>query len=367
MIKQNWKIDEEERSRILELHESRTKKLYLKEQTISKDELRSKVEFEGNNPVIVSETFTFNFNFKTGFHSANATGADNTTTIKDQVENVILGMNNLFEKVVYPRIASIQISSGESAVPNRDNELPERPRLARGELARMRSDTIKNLITPAMNKLVEDGVIRSVPEITVNEPVLGTSTVKDSEEAIKEQFIRVSVVVEGLKPITPEETSEVCDLQLRILVEYKRVNFPDPKYHNCNDAIFKLLLNGITVPRQDGSENFSLNNYPSGDSVSQTLVVEGDIVQQILNVSDNVSVSFRCESSRCHEAPLQMTIFSLTNGKKISGPTYMGTAKKKEDRMGKGEERKVATMDKCGKLISIEDYYKGASSNTEKK
>ena len=60
-------------------------------------------------------------------------------------------------------------------------------------------------------------------------------------------------------------------------------------------------------------------------------------------------------SEKCHEAPLVMSVFD--DGKKISGPSYMGTAKNREDRMAKGDIRKVATMDKCGKIIKIEDFF----------
>ncbi len=60
-------------------------------------------------------------------------------------------------------------------------------------------------------------------------------------------------------------------------------------------------------------------------------------------------------SEKCHEAPLVMSVFD--DGKKISGPSYMGTAKNRADRMAKGDVRKVATMDNCGKIIKIEDFF----------
>lgn len=365
MIKQNWTLSEDEKQRIILLHENATKNLYLKEQDYKWDErLKSEIEFDKGKPIKLKKDFTFDFYFQSGFYSENSTSSEGTT-IKSQVESFILNIKDVFKNFAYPRISKLEIFAGESAVPNRDNESPQKNRLPQGKLAEYRSKTIKILLESAIEKLYTDNVIKTKPNIVVNKPVVGTSTVKDSEQATKEQYVKVNVTVEGYKPkINSPGLDPNCDFRLRIVVEYKRVPFGTDKHHNCNDAIFTLLLNGIVIPREDGSETFSLNNEPLGNSVSQTLIVKGELSKKVLAVSENPKISFVCKVDPvCHEAPLAMTVYSLTTGEKKSGPTYLGVAKTKGEGLKKDDPREVGTMDKCGNLIKIEDYYKGPSSS----
>jgi hypothetical protein len=364
VIKQNWILSEDEKQRIILLHENATKNLYLKEQDYKWDErLKSEIEFDQGKPIKLKKDFTFDFYFQSGFHSENSTSSEGDT-IKSQVESFILNIEEVFKNFAYPRISKLEIFAGESAVPNRDNESPQKNRLPQGKLAEYRSETIKTLLEPAIEKLYSDNVIKTKPNIVVNKPVVGTSTVKDSEQATKEQYVKVNVSVEGYKSkINSPELDSDCDFQLRIVVEYKRVPLGTEKHHNCNDAIFTLLLNGIIIPREDGSETFSLNNGPRGNSVSQTLIVKGELSKQVLAVSENPKVAFACKINPiCHEAPLAMSVYSLTTGKKKSGPIYLGTSKTKGEGLKEDDSREVATMDKCGNIIKIEDYYKGPSS-----
>ncbi len=371
MIKQNFNVSDEERRRILNLHESATKRQYLLPEQIQDvsqtgipfEELEKQVEFENGKPKVTQETFTFNFNFMSGFHSENATGSDGSTTITTQVNNLVQELTDRLEKLAYPRITQIVVSAGESAVPNKDNEAAGNPRLNPGQLAEMRTQTIQRSLTSALRPLVQNNLVRSIPQITVTDPVIGTATVRNSAEAIAEQFVRVSLTLEGL--VTKQDN---CNLNVKIKVEYRGVDFSNDKYHACDFAQFTLLLNNIPIPCvETKTDVFSLNNASDAGPRKQTLVVSGELSQQILAVSETVSVAFRCKSSQCHEAPLLMTIYSLDTNQIVSGPEYMGTAKYRGDRMPENDVRVVATMDKCGKLIDVGDYYKGKESTSQPK
>lgn len=367
MIRQNWNIDDDEKRRILNLHESATKRHYIiKEQVNNQPDIKKGMtpeEFaktyglaknEKGWPVQATDQITLQFNFATGFWSPSANSADGTTTIVDQVNDSIQKVKDFLSKYFLPRITSVTISSGESLVPNRDNESPSRPRLNTGELASRRSETIQQLLTTQINSLVTNKLIKKEPPIQISDPVIGTSTVKDSAQAIAEQFVTATIDVVGfVKEDTPKPPP--CNFDLDIVVEYIAVGSLDDKYHNCNDAEFTLLLNNVPIKcNETGTDIFSLNNFPLGKSKKQTLKVTPEQAKQILGTSETVDVSFKCMSSQCHESPLLMTIFS--GGQKISGPTYMGTAKQRKDRMPKDEVRKVATMDKCGKIVNVESF-----------
>jgi hypothetical protein len=363
MIKQNWNIDDEERRRIINLHESASKKQYLfleqqvtqqpeVEKTLTPREFAKKYGLmtdEKGDPIQATDKMTIQFNFASGFWSNKANSADGSTTIVTQVTNAVQEVRDFLNKFFIPQITRITIASGESAVPNKDNEAPGSPRLNPGELAKKRSATIQELLTQQLQSVVSDGLVKQLPEIQIAQPVIGSATVRNSPEAIAEQFVSATIEVKGL-------TRFECDFNLNIEVKYIPVGSDNDKYHNCNDAQFTLLLNNVPITcNETGTDIFSLNNYPSAGARKQTLTVSPEKAKQILGTSETVEVAFKCMSEKCHEAPLVMSVFD--DGKKISGPSYMGTAKNRADRMAKGDVRKVATMDNCGKIIKIEDFF----------
>lgn len=360
MIKQNWNIDDEERRRIINLHESASKKQYLfleqqvtqqpeVEKTLAPREFAKKyglITDENGDPIQATDKMTIQFNFASGFWSNKANSADGSTTIVTQVTNAVQEVKDFLNKFFIPQITRITIASGESAVPNKDNEAPGSPRLNPGELAKRRSATIQELLTQQLQSVVSDGLVKQLPEIQIAQPVIGSATVKNSPEAIAEQFVSATIEVKGLTK---------CDFNLNIEVKYMPVAFGNDKYHNCNNAQFTLLLNDIPITcNETGTDIFSLNNYPNAGARKQTLTVSPEKAKQILAKSTTVEVAFKCMSEKCHESPLIMSVFD--KDKKISGPSYMGTAKNRADRMAQGDIRKVATMDNCGKIIKIEDF-----------
>lgn len=364
MIKQNWNISDEERRRIINLHESASKKQYLfleqqpeVEKTLNPREFAKKYGLKSDDigdPIQITDKITIQFNFASGFWSNRANSADNSTTIVTQVTNAVQEVRNFLSNFFIPQVTKVTVSAGESAVPNKDNEAPGSPRLNPGELAQRRSTTIQQLLTQQLQSLVSDGLVKQIPEIQVAQPVIGSATVKDSPAAIAEQFVSATIEVRGLVK---------CDFNLKVVVRYMPVDDKNDKYHNCNNAQFTLLLNGVPITCDEtGTDIFSLNNYPDAGARKQTLTISPEKAKQILNKSETVDVAFKCISAKCHEAPLIMTVYDKE--KRISGPSYMGTAKNRGDRMAQNDIRSVATMDKCGKIIKIEKFESSPEPST---
>lgn len=360
MIKQNWNISDEERRRIINLHESASKKHYLfleqdvtqqpeVEKTLAPKEFAKKYGLKSDDigdPIQITDKITIQFNFASGFWSNRANSADNSTTIVTQVTNAVQEVRNFLSNFFIPQVTKVTVSAGESAVPNKDNEAPGSPRLNPGELAQRRSATIQQLLTQQLQSLVSDGLVKQIPEIQVAQPIIGSATTKNSPAAIAEQFVSATIEVRGLVK---------CDFNLKIVVRYPPVGSNDNKYHNCNNAEFTLLLNNVPITCDEtGTDIFSLNNYPDAGARKQTLTVSPEKAKQILGASETVDVAFKCMSAKCHESPLVMTVYDKE--KIIGGPSYMGTAKNRADRMAQNDVRKVATMDKCGKIIKVEDF-----------
>lgn len=174
MIKQDWSISLDEKKRILNLHESATKKQYLI------------LEQENNNAL-----FTVNFEdqFKSGQYNLNPTLEGD---IRNKIEEIANFIKN--KKITNYKI---QISPGESQVPNQP------PFQEVGSLAKKRGEVLKAYLTNAL-----DGFLGTTPEIIVSEPKIGKTQWiagkdnKDDPRFKAEQFVKVSVVIDSEKPIT---------------------------------------------------------------------------------------------------------------------------------------------------------------------
>lgn len=348
MIKQDWNINDEDRRRILSLHETATKKNYLM--------------FEQTSPPpterIKEEEYTIFFYFPTGFHSINSVD-EKGVSITQQVEEQFKKLKEFLSKYYRPIVVDVQIKAKESAVRNVDREAPTPSYKPEGWLAQQRSQTIQNLLTINFKNLVNEKLLPSVPNIVVNAPTTGVAEEKDSPEAKSEQFVEATIKVKGvIKDDIPIEIP--CDLNIQIKVEYKRVPFGNVRYHCCDDAEFTLLLNNIPINVQGTDTSvFNLNNKTMGGETcgprSQILYVDKETANNILAVGEPIKVSFQCKSDSekgCHEAPMYMTAYR--DGKKVEEGRYLGVAKNKKDRMMKDVIRQVATMDRCGKIIFVD-------------
>jgi hypothetical protein len=173
MIKQTWNIDSEEKSRILNLHESATKNLY-----------------------IIKEQLTPNAPFTIDFETAFPSGQYNFTpkymnVVNDSVTKIsdyIKGKNLKDFKLV--------ITPGESQVPN------PKGFEQKGSLAMKRAEVLKKYLETALPP-----ILNMSPQIEISSPVIGTTKWddklgKDNDVYKKEQFVKVSVVL-NTKSVAP--------------------------------------------------------------------------------------------------------------------------------------------------------------------
>jgi hypothetical protein len=179
MIKQDWNINDNERFRILNLHESATKNLYL------------------INEQNQSAPFTVDFGntFESGQYKFNPAYQKKVTDNVQKISNYIKTNKLKDYKIV--------ITPSESQVPNQDPfQKPKSLADARGQYLKTQLET---LLTPLLN---------SVPNIEVSPSLLGdvpwdTAKGKDNEEYKKDQFVRASVVLVPKKePVSDKEPYE---------------------------------------------------------------------------------------------------------------------------------------------------------------
>ena len=155
MIKQTWEVSNEERNRILSLHESATKNLYLmSEQNTNKTE---------NDSI----SLTKRVEFPSGIHSSSAVNLNNLIDLTE-IEDFLKRYPN--NEII------IKLKSSESQVPNYDREVTPKKKLNPGDLSKMRYETIQTFITNWMNGLVSKGIISQLPEFVTTQPIVDTTT-----------------------------------------------------------------------------------------------------------------------------------------------------------------------------------------------
>lgn len=193
MIKQTWEISNEERNRIISLHESATKNFYiLSEQNTAETEKDT-------------ISLTKRVEFPSGFHSASAVNLENLIDLS-KIEEFLKRYKD--KKIV------IKLKSSESQVPNNDKEVtPKRP-LKPGELSKMRYQTIQTFMTNWLNGLISKRIIPKMPEFINTQPHIDTTTPWDPKLSpqdpryTKHQFVEIEVNAEGMiepkKILTPE-------------------------------------------------------------------------------------------------------------------------------------------------------------------
>lgn len=203
-------------------------------------------------------------------------------------------------------IVSVQISSGESQIPNTDNEKKPSVRVEPLFLATNRNNVIQKYIKNQLQPFVNSKLLVEIPTFKVEDPVVGKTawigqpfcpkslipsddkqgyicagssfkpgngtdgkpifnwvngkntvykTILDSYN--KEQFVNVKIVLKELTEM------KKCLDNMVIQVNYTDLS----KSHTCNSAIYEIYLNDIKLTRNDGKEYASLNNdYPKSGS-----------------------------------------------------------------------------------------------------
>jgi hypothetical protein len=153
MIKQTWEISNEERNRILSLHESATKNFYL----VS----------EQNTNETDSISLTKRVEFPSGLHSSSAINLESLVDLS-AIEEFLIKYKD--KKIV------IKLKSSESQVPNNDNEVTPKKRLNPGDLSKMRYETIQTFMTNWLKGLISKGIIPQMPEFINTQPQIDTTT-----------------------------------------------------------------------------------------------------------------------------------------------------------------------------------------------
>jgi hypothetical protein len=200
MIKQNWNIVESERLRILNLHESATKNLYLSEQT---------------SVVVGTETKTENKNFPTtklgdkfGFGKYESDAVKKSLSdLKPQIENFIKDSDS--------SKFTVNISAGESLVTN-PKGFEEK-----GSLALARANSIKKYFEELFPDLIKSGTLvinapKDVKEVKIGQTPYNRAKSEEfkqkyAEEYSKEQFVDFDIVGQGTKTTTSTKTKLLCN------------------------------------------------------------------------------------------------------------------------------------------------------------
>lgn len=352
MIKQNWLILENEKDRILSLHREATKKLYINE-VVAKYTPKNKIELY--------------FNFPSGKYSPQ-TVTPNNKTINDEIGEKLTTIADFLKKYKFSKI-TVTVEAGESAVPNYDNEVNPPVAIDRGELATKRAETIYGILNNYFNKLVKSKVISQLPTLTQPRIVYGNATVK-GPDADKEQYVKLIISADAAIDYS-------CLVGLELTIDYKKEwCTQDPtRCHNCDEAQFQVLLNGIVIPVNDRSDSIvDLNNKSiNGGDKSATMVITQELANEIVQKTNNgdIYVQVRCMSTpNCHDDALHFTIknkdigwsdFISITTKKPTGDIQNDNnqnvqlsnqySKPISSRLATGNVVQIMRLGKCGNLL----------------
>jgi hypothetical protein len=162
MIKQTWDVSNEEKNRILNLHETATKNLY-----IIKEQIQS------------SNIIDFGSVFPSGQYQLSSNFSNEVSKKVQDLVGFIKGKNL--------KDVTIDIQSGESNVTN------QAPFQEPGSLALARANSLKTYLDRALPNL-----LGFTPKVVVQNPIMGTTPYtpgdnKDDPRYTKEQFVRAVI------------------------------------------------------------------------------------------------------------------------------------------------------------------------------
>ena len=291
--------------------------------------------------------------FKSGFHSENALDPNQKQEI-EKVLNQILSYIN--EKKGIPM--SIQITTGESTPTNYDKE--NNKKLGVGELAKLRGQTIKKILTTFFEGLVKKGSLQTMPiipepktnvELKMKREPFNTGDNASDEKFLKDQFIKFSVESSG------QETSE-CLLGLKVIIQYINQpatnNYPCRGNHGCDNAMFDVYLNktliGVANLNNGGCVGAECNRRSTLD-VTQEMV--NSIVSQP-NFNNKMMLWYKCKSQNCHSSVPE--IYILNNKKETLFPNASFPSACVAPQSGRGDSagKVLMYLDGCGNPIKVD-------------
>lgn len=320
MVKQDWKISSEEIIRILNLHESATKNLYLlKEQNTITQSATKKIP-------LGSQTFPSG-KFELAYLN------------KNLLNSVIPQINEYFKQFPENQKINVSVSSSESKVPNQSG-------FGVGDLAQKRGETVTNYLKSILPKNANYLPVNNLGAIGLEwDPKLGNNY----SGYTNSQSITIDLSIEGSRTETIE-----CLVNLKITLDYKRewcyATPPNSLYntlwkdeskcHKCDNAVFILYANNVQL-----SPMINLNNGTDSGSRSGTVIITKEQSQTILNVKNNIVLSIGCYYNDCHADPAHLTIDN-NKGQNL----FKGFVSHGGERLGK-EPLYLTTLNECGEVI----------------
>jgi hypothetical protein len=201
-------------------------------------------------------------------------------------------------------LVSVTIESGESQLPNVDNENGGKavPPLY---LATKRNESIQNYITTQLQSFVDQKLLISLPKFQVAQPKIGATPFLGAPFCpqgmtdVQQRNVCVKKYREGKTTIYKTDYADkyLTEQYVRVILKLEEltgmkkcldnmvieVNYTDlSKKHVCNSAIYEISLNDVKLFRDDKKPYASLNNnynkaknYPGIDVYDNTKVVGG--------------------------------------------------------------------------------------------
>lgn len=348
MIKQTWNLNQEEKLRILSLHQSATKNLYLiKEQTIETKKVEPK-KFEIPNNTFGGGKYS-NFN-------------------QQAVDNVIAQLNSYLKGYPQNQKINVEIESSESKVTNYDREkfpstgdakvdYSDEKKLPLGSLSKLRAETLKKYIESKLPKNVsitikDMGAQGPDWKVTRGMTPADVAKLANDPKYTQFQYVKFNVVGSG------ESQEEICDLGFSIIVDYRKEwckpGVDESRCHKCDAAVFRMWANGLPLYTKEGDVNINLNNRVgndvSGPSIVVELVVTNEYKKQILEKNPNeILLTYGCALEDCHSDPAHITIIN-NKGQVLLPGTFITTGGKRMS--NRNQPVKLLKLNKCGNVIA---------------
>ena len=331
MVKQTWNIGEEERKRILNLHETATKNLYL----VTEQEIVTKK--------VEPKSFLFP---NTTFPSGQFANFD-----KNAVDKVLNDLNSYLKNFPLNQQIDVEIESSESRVPNRGVNLNP------GELSNKRAEELSKYIKEKLPK----NVVLKIKSLGPNGPSWSPPKNATADQIrqlannpryTKFQYVKFNVVGSG------ESQEEICDLGFSIIVDYRKEwckpGVDESRCHKCNEAVFRMWANGIPLTTKSGSDEINLNNREGSEVSGPTriveLVVSSEQKDKILSRNpDEIMITFNCALNKCHSDPAHITIIN-SKGVVLLPPQFITTGVRLSNQT---QPINLIKLNKCGQKIAV--------------
>lgn len=320
--------------------------------------LISEQESEQKSMDIKSSTF-----FGSGVYSENYL---NKQELMTELKSAIL-----FLKKYNGKTTKITITASEDSNPNYDNEKNPPIKLERGELAKLRAETMQKFLEATFKEFVDRKELRAMPIFDPPKLLVGNSTDKS-----KDRYVNVNFIVSG--------SDYDCLNGLVIGFSFEK----SMGKHKCNNAIYEVRINDILLTSTENKQYATLNN---GNGIKNSeappileplrkdltdgdpggfrrnyFIITPEIAQQLLKpnssniVPTSFNISLTCKNandidskipiqssfnSGCHPDVGRMTFTNPNIGLK---PTSLD----KKPPAGRGENEVFVTIDACGNIIN---------------